>query len=210
MRPTMAVLCAAALAGSTACYHSTQLAATWRDPGARPLNFQKGVAVFVTKDEAMRRTVEDKLAAKFQNVIPSYRILPAIDSTISRAEVTSQLREAGYDGVIMMRVADVTIAPVYVPGSYWYDRPYGFNYYWGYAWATPFDPGYVTENRIVTIETQIYSLPDDRLVFAARSETTNPRSARRLTDSVIRHIRDRLHKDGLIAALLTKTMSWLG
>jgi hypothetical protein len=45
------------------------------------------------------------------------------------------------------------------------------------------------------------------LIFAARSETTNPRSAGRLTDSVIRHIRERLRKDGLLLAILTATMS---
>lgn len=209
MRPTIALLCAAALGGSTACYHSTQLAATWRDPGAQPLHFRHGVAVFATRDEALRRTVEDKLAAQFPNVTPSYRFLPTVDTSIARAEVADRLRAEGYDGVIMMRVADVTITPVYTTGSYWYDRPYGFNSYWGYAWSTPYDPGYYVENRIVTIETQIYSLPDDRLIFAARSETTNPRSAGRLTDSVIRHIRERLRKDGLLLAILTATMSRL-
>ena len=197
MRPTIALLFAAALGGSAAC-HSTHLAATWRDPAAQPLHFRKGVAIFVTKDEALRRTVEDKLSAQFSNVTPAYRFLPTVDTTMGRAEVASHLREAGYDGVIMMRVVDVTIAPVYTTGNYWYDRPYGFNSYWGYAWATPYDPGYYAENLIVTIETQIYSLPDDRLVFAARSNTTNPKSAKKLTDSVIRHIRERLHKDGLL------------
>jgi hypothetical protein len=207
MRPIIALLCAAALGGSTACYHSTQLAATWHDPGARPLHFRHGVAVFATRDEALRRTVEDKLAAQFTNVTPSYRFLPTVDTSIGRAEVADRLRAEGFDGAIMMRVADVTITPVYTTGSYWYDRPYGFNSYWGYAWSTPYDPGYYVENRIVTIETQIYSLPDDRLIFAARSETTNPRSAGRLTDSVIRHIRERLRKDGLLLAILTATMS---
>jgi len=207
MRPTIALLCAAALGGSTACYHSTHLAATWRDPGARPLAFQHGVAVFVTRDEALRRTVEDKLAAQFPNVTPSYRFFPTVDTATARIEMASRLGEAGFDGAIMMRVADVTITPVYATGAYWYDRPYGFNSYWGYAWATPYDPGYYGENRIVTIETQIYSLKDDRLIFAARSQTTNPKSAGKLTDSVIRHIRERLRKDGLLLATLMETLS---
>lgn len=207
MRPTIALLCAAALGGSAACYHSTQLAATWHDPGAQPLHFRRGVAVFATRDEALRRTVEDKLAAQFPNVTPSYRYFPTVDTSMGRADMANRLRADGFDGAIMMRVADVTVAPVYTTGSYWYDRPYGFNSYWGYAWSTPYDPGYYAENRIVTIETQIYSLPDDKLIFAARSETTNPKSAGKLTDSVIRHIRERLRKDGLILAILTATLS---
>ena len=206
MRPTIALLCAAALGGSTAC-HSTHLAATWRDPGAQPLHFRKGVAVFVTNDEALRRTVEDKLSAQFTNVTPSYRFVPTVDTATARAEMASRLRAAGFDGAIIMRVADVAVVPVYTTGAYWYDRPYGFNSYWGYAWATPYDPGYYGENRIVTIETQIYTLKDDRLIFAARSQTTNPKSAGKLTDSVIRHIRERLRKDGLLLATLMETLS---
>ena len=55
-------------------------------------------------------------------------------------------------------------------------------------------------DRIVAIETQVYSLPNDRLVWAARSETTNPRSVTKLTDSVIKHVMNALQKDGLIVS----------
>ncbi|HXT14779.1 MAG TPA: hypothetical protein VN706_04070 [Gemmatimonadaceae bacterium] len=209
MRSTSAValaLAATAL-GSTACFHSTELAATWHDPHATQVSFRRGVAVFVTRDEALRRTVEDKIAASFANVVPSYTVMPAADSTIGRDEAAARLRAAGFDGAIMMRVADVSVRPSYVDGTYWYDRPYGFGGYWNYAWATPYDPGYVVADRVVTIETQIYSLADDRLIFAARSETTNPSSAGALTASVIRHIRDRLRKDGLMASGATALCS---
>jgi hypothetical protein len=184
-----------------ACYHKTQLAATWRDPSAPPLHFQHGVAVFATSDEALRRSVEDKLASEFSNMTPSYRVVATVDSTTSRADAASQLRAAGFDGAIIMRVTDVTLQPNYVPGAYWYDRPYGFAGYWGASWATPYDPGYIVADKIVTIETQIYSLANDKLIFAARSETTNAKDAKALTDSVIRHIRQQLQKDGLLAAV---------
>jgi hypothetical protein len=207
MRPiTTALLCVPLFAGA-ACYHSTELAATWHDPQARPLHFQRGVAVFVTRDEALRRTVEDKLAAKFPNVVPSYTVMQSVDTNTTRNEGAAQLRAAGFDGAIVMRVADVSMQPTYTPGAYWYDRPYGFNGYWGYAWSSPYDPYYGGVDQIVTIETQIYSLSDDKLIFAARSETTNPRSAGALTDSVIRHIREELHKNGLLISMLATALS---
>ena len=86
-----------------------------------------------------------------------------------------------------------------VPGSYWYATPYTFTGYWRAAWAYPYDPGYVVQDQIVSVETQVYSLTDDKLIFAARSETTNPASAGKLTDSVIRHITADMKKKGLIA-----------
>lgn len=198
MRPAIAALSAACLALTAACYHSTELAATWSEPGAQPINFHQTVAVFVTKDEALRRSVEEKLATRFAGAVPSYRVIPTIENS-DRSAILDQLRQAGFDGAIVMRVVDVSTQTNYVPGSYWYATPYTFAGYWHAAWAYPYDPGYIVQDQIVSVETQVYSLADDKLIFAARSETTNPASAGRLTDSVIRHITADMKKKGLIA-----------
>jgi hypothetical protein len=201
MRTSTAAVCAAVLATVplAACFHSTELAATWAEPTAQPLNFHKTVAVFVTKDEALRRSVEDRIAGKFPGGVPSYRVMNTIKST-EPADILDQLRHQGFDGAVIMRVADVSTQLNYVPGSYWYGAPYyTFGGYWSAAWAYPYDPGYVATDKIVTVETQVYSLPKDKLVFAARSETTNPASAAKLTDSVLRHVTKDMQKKGLLA-----------
>lgn len=198
MRPAIAVISATCLTLSAACYHSTELAATWSEPGAQPINFHKTVAVFVTKDEALRRSVEEKFSNRFAGAVPSYRVIPTIENG-DRPAILDQLRETGFDGAIVMRVVDVSTQTNYVPGSYWYATPYTFAGYWRAAWAYPYDPGYVVQDQIVSVETQVYSLANDKLIFAARSETTNPASAGKLTDSVIRHITADMKKKGLIA-----------
>ena len=48
------------------------------------------------------------------------------------------------------------------------------------------------------METQIYALATDKLVDAARSETTNPRSVNKLIDSVLRHVMEELQKGNVI------------
>ncbi len=197
MRPVLAVLLPASFLLTASCYHSTQLAATWHEPNATTIQFRKTVTIFVTKDEALRRSVEDKLASKFPNGVPSYRVVTQLD-TNERSQILSRLRRDGFDGAVIMRVTNVTAAVTYVPGAYWYDTPYSFNGYWGLAWNYPYDPTYVATDQVVTVETQIYSLRDDRLIFAARSETTNPASAGKLTDSVMRHVMEQLKKDNLI------------
>lgn len=188
---------AAILAGS-GCMHSTRLAATWRDPSAQPLHFRKPITVFVTKSETLRRTMEDKLAAQFPGAVPSYKVFGSKEIT-DGAAIRRGLAESGFDGAIIMRVASVDERITYTPGSYWYGPPYySFAGYWGNAWGYPYDPGYVSEDRIVSIETQIYNLNNDKLIWAARSETTNPQSVGRLGDSVIRHVMEGLRKDGLV------------
>jgi len=192
-----AVLTAAATL--TGCYHSTQMAATWSDPGSRSLRFQHPIMVFVTTSETLRRSVEDRMAGKFPNATPAYRVLATVDST-NGAAVRQQLAGMGFDGAVIMRVVDVTDKLTYVPGGYWYGGPYySFAGYWGTAWGYPYDPGYIAQDRIVSMETQIYTLANDKLVWAARSETTNPRSVNKLVDSVLRHVMEELQKENLVA-----------
>lgn len=190
---------ALALAGG--CYHSTQLAATWHDPASPPIAFRRPVTVFVTKSETMRRTMEDKLARQFANATPSYRVLTLTDT--DGVAIRKVLADSGYDGVIMMHVVNVEDRVTYTAGSYWYGGApyYSFAGYWRNAWGYPYDPGFVTD-QVVSIETQIYSLKTDKLLFAARSETTNPKSVNKLGNSVIKHVVKELRKDRLIASAM--------
>ena len=189
-----AIVSAVALSG---CFHSTQLAATWRDPSAGPIHFNRPVAVFVSNDAMMRRAMEDKLVHSLPSGagVTSYSVLGGAD--VSDANVAKQrLTEAGFDGAIVMRVVSVDMVPVYTPGTYWYGANSGFAGYWGNAWRYPYDATYV--DKIVTIETEIYSLASEKLIWAGRSETTNPKSINKLGDSVIRHVTKALREEGLI------------
>jgi hypothetical protein len=183
------------------CWRRTQLAATWHEPSPTLLNFNRTVAVFVTTDESMRRAVEDQLAAVFPNTIPSYRVLPNAASA-DKATILQQLRGAGFDGAISMRVTNVSEQINYnagYGGAYW-GGAYGFNGYWDNAWAYPYNPYYITTTQIVSVETNIYSLRDDKLVFAAMSQTSDPANVGKLVRSVMRHINEQLRKDGMIVS----------
>jgi hypothetical protein len=49
--------------------------------------------------------------------------------------------------------------------------------YWGYGWGAPYGTvtgGEVRTDYIVSIETLIYSVKQNKLVFGAQSKTTNP------------------------------------
>lgn len=186
---------------ASGCYRATHLSATWHDPGSRGLHFNRVVTVFVTTDEGMRRSVEDELVTKFPNATPSYRVVPKAGDA-DKETILQQMRTAGFDGAVTMRVTDVSEKTTYYPGSYW-GPSYGFGPYWGASWAYPYSPyagGYVSTSQIVTIETQIYNLQDDKLVFAARSETADKSKVSSLIRSVMRHINEELKDNGMIAS----------
>ena len=80
--------------------------------------------------------------------------------------------------------------------AYW-GGAYGFNGYWNNAWAYPYNPYYITTTQIVSVETNIYSLTQDKLVFAALSQTSDPANVGKLVRSVMRHVNEQLRKDGM-------------
>jgi hypothetical protein len=180
------------------CWRRTEIVATWHEPGSGRLNFNRTVAVFATTDESMRRSVEDELVMKFPNATPSYRVVPKA-ADVDKESILQHMRDAGFDGAVVMRVTEVKDKVTYYPGTYW-GPGYGFGGYWGSSWAYPYNPGYVNTTQIVTVETNIYSLRDDKLVFATRSETSDPSSVGKLIRSVMRHINEELKKNGQLAS----------
>jgi hypothetical protein len=198
-RSNLAFTLPLALLLAAGCWRRTELATVWHEPDPTLLNFKRTVAVFASTDESLRRSVEDQLSQLFPHAMPAYRAIPNAGGA-DKETILQQLRGAGFDGAIVMRVTNVSEQVTY-NGTYW-GGPYGYGFgnYWGSAWASPYNPCCVTVTQIVSVETNIYSLKDDRLVFAALSQTSDPANAGKLTRSVMRHINEELRKNGMIAS----------
>ena len=60
-------------------------------------------------------------------------------------------------------------------------------------WGMVQRPGYVLNDRVVSVETAIYSIKDDKLLWAARTRTLNASSPSKLVDetvdAVVNHLR---------------------
>jgi hypothetical protein len=85
-----------------------------------------------------------------------------------------------------------------VPGAYAMPYPRFWGCY-GHAWPIVYDPGYLRTDTIVQVETKVYSLTDDKLIWADLSETFNPRDAQALVRSGAQAVANDLQKQGLIA-----------
>jgi hypothetical protein len=194
---TLGLVVAAGLACS-----STEFKATWKDPTAQNLDFKgKRVAAFVvTKDVALRRSAEDALAAELRRrgveATPGYQLVPD-ESTKDKEALRRQLASAGMDGAVVMRVVDrrqeVSYEPP--PGPY-YGSLYG---YWDYGWASTASPGYLRTDTIVSVETLVYQVPTDRLLWGGVSETRDPSKL----DSFIKEIVDQAAKEMKKAGLIS-------
>jgi hypothetical protein len=129
-------------------------------------------------------------------VVAAYTFIP--DTELGDTEKLKQrVKAAGFDGAVVFRLAGSEKQQTYVPGSYAPPHQTLWGYY-GYAYPLAVNPGYVRTDTFVTVETRLYAVADEMLVWAGRSETMNPQSARELVGGVVKAVGAELRKEGLI------------
>jgi hypothetical protein len=185
---------------------TTTFNATWKNPEAQALSFKPGdkvLAMIVSRNEAVRRAAEDALARELTQRglqgIPAYTILPT-PLTKDKEAAKAAAEQAGVVGVVSMRALaigkDVTAGsamytgPAY--GSYW-----GSGYY-GSGWNTAYDPSYIRTDTIVTVETLVFDLRQDKLVWGGQSETINPENVDAFVQDLVDEAAAELRKEGLV------------
>lgn len=185
---------------------STSFVSTWKPPGATPVDLRgtKVVASVMMRSESARRSAEDRLAheisARGAHGIAMYRLIP--NAAADEAVVRSVLEREGVNGLVSLRPVDVQQELVVQPvphsdplyGGYW-------GGYYSYGWNHPWDGAAVSArvDTIVSIETLIYSLPQNKLLWGGQSKTTNPIDVDELVTEVAHAAAKELENEGLIA-----------
>ena len=183
------------------CSPNTEVMDSWKDPGLTPQRYNKVLGVFIAQDPSMRRAAEDELAKKVGNVTPAYTVIS--NTEVADKNTARQVIETkGFDGVVIMRPVKVDKETTYVPGStYVVPAGYGSMYgYWGTGWGYAYDPGYVREDQVVMVETNVYRVKDGKLVWASRTKTYNPESVRQLIGEIVDQTAAEMKKQGVIAS----------
>ncbi len=175
---------------------NTQLVNVWTDPQARgAFRLTNVMALVMTKEDVVRRLGEDQLVASLAptRAIAAYKILS--DAEVKdRARADQALKAIGVDGVVTMRMVAATEQPVWGPYAY----PTFWGYY-GYAYPMVYGgPAYMYTNTIVRLETKVYSLKDDKLIYGATSDTFNPVNAQALVAEVAQVVVGDLRKNGFV------------
>ena len=206
LRSIRSVLVSTAAVAAAACA-STSFNSTWRNPAAEPGNFkgQKVAALIVSTEEGVRYGAEDALAreltARGAVGIAAYSLIPK-ELLQDKEKAKEFIDKAGVVGVVAMRVVgkDKEITQT-SGGSYWggpaYATFWGAGYY-GYGWGGVYSPGYIRTDTIVTVEILVYSLKQDKLVWAAQSETTNPDKVGPFIKELVAKAAEQMKKEGLV------------
>ncbi|HVF17883.1 MAG TPA: hypothetical protein VNA21_13265 [Steroidobacteraceae bacterium] len=188
------------------CASSSTLTSKWKSNEAAPLAFRgkKVVAAVITNDASRRRLSEDRLAQQIAvrgaEGRTMHSLLPGATAGNEPA-MRAALEAANVKGLIVMEPIyvhrDVRITPAYEGG--------GSASLWGGSYGTGFAMSYstpreakVSESTVVYIETRVYSLEQNKLVWAAQSRSTDPDTLTELIEELSAAIASELQKEGLI------------
>ena len=188
------------------CASSSAFTSTWKSPEAVPLEFKgkKVVAAVIAKDEERRRLAEDRMAqqiaARGAEGRTMYSLLPRATAGDEQA-IRTALEAANVKGLIVMEPIfvnrEVHVTPAYEGG--------GSASLWGSSYGAGFAVSYsspreekVTESTTVSIETRVYSLDQNKLVWAGQSRSTDPDTLSELIQQLSTAIAAELEKEGLI------------
>jgi hypothetical protein len=171
---------------------STDMSSTWTDPAAKGASLSKVAVVCMTKDQGLRRMAEDAAASQLKGAqaVPSYQALGDTNPKDKEA-VKAKLKEQGFEGVLVMRVTNVNerVDPV----------DYGtFDAYYGWAAGVAYDPAVVQTDTIVHVVSNLYSLPENKLIWSGISQTFDPASAHSLVVDVSKAVAKSVQKDRLV------------
>lgn len=206
LRSIRSVLVSTAAVAAAACA-STSFNSTWRNPAAEPGNFkgQKVAALVMSKDQSVRFGAEDalvrELTARGIVGIAAYSLIPP-ELSQDKEKAKEFLEKANVVGVVAMRVVGKDKEINEHPGGMYWGGPayatfWGGGYY-GYGWGGVYSPSYITTDTIVSVETLVYSLKQDKLVWAAQSETTNPSKVGPFIKELVAKAAAQMQKEGLV------------
>ncbi len=185
MRPSL-FLIPALVATFVACGTGTKLTAVWKAPEAQGVRFKKILAAAQMKDQATRRSLESHLVTRIANSQASYELLSE-DEARDQARAKAKVAAAGFDGAVIVRYVSADRQTTYVPGTTWWGpAPYGSMWgYWGYGWGAVYDPGYLRTDTTISLESVVFDVAQDKLIWASKSDTVNPQSMQDLVNSLV-------------------------
>ena len=197
---------ATTVAAVTLLSAAPKFTSVWKSSDAGSVSFagKKVAALVIAQDDSLRVSGEEalvrELTARGLQSVATYRIAPKEElQSGDRAKVWFE--KASVDGVVAMRPVSKDKRTTYTPGTWtnpYYSTLWG---YYGYGWGSMYIPGSVEQDTVVVVETTIYSVPRNQLLWAAVSETKNPKTLQRFIEDLVKESVKELHKQGLARSI---------
>jgi len=197
LRPLTCALLIVQLALLAGCA-SVELASSWKDPafaGPAPRNV---LVMGVSRTDTNRRLFEDNFSQSLRaaglGAVPGYTLIPE-NGAISNDRVRQAVAKAGADAVMVTRVQrvekHVDVSPSYAPGPY-----YGGFYSWyGTTWGSA---PTVSQYDVFTLETTLWDLKTQKVVWSGTSKVVDPGDMPTLTGELSKVLIEKMRADRVL------------
>jgi hypothetical protein len=186
------------LAGAVVVMAGPSFTSVWKAPNVTKLNFagKKVAAVVMTDDQSLQMSAEEaltrELTARGVEGRASYRFVPP-EEMKNADKAKPWFEKAGIEGVVAMRPVRSETEKTYSPvvwSSGYYQSFWG---YYGYGWSSVYvRPG--KDVRTIVVETLIFDVTKNQLVWAATSSTRDPKTLQNFIKDLVNAAVDEMKK----------------
>ena len=185
------------------CTSATRITSSWREPDRTVSisNLRKVLVVAMLKDETRRRKAEDEMKTYLQEkAVVSYNYLDQGMNEKDETQILEQIRTDNFDGAIIMRLIDVDKDVNYLPGTFSSYPVYyrSFGGFYRRSWMYYSSPNRYYETKTYTVEVNIYSIKDDRMIWTGLTETTDPAGVDKMTRDIAKVVYEKLLEEDFI------------
>ncbi|TRZ41950.1 hypothetical protein DMZ48_15030 [Robertkochia solimangrovi] len=197
------------------CGSSTSITGSWKNENAlQSKTYKKVFIMAITTNVPAKTIIEDEYAfyakRNGMEVVKGHDEFPGTftkQTVPSRDQLIKIIRDTGSDVIMTITLQDKETQSRYVPGTTNYAmgyNPMGFGYYgsfygyYNYWYPMTYDPGYYTTDKIYFLETNLYDVQSEELLWSAQSKTYNPSDLEDFTKDYTQAIIKKMQSDGLL------------
>ena len=182
---------------------STKIVSTWSEPNKqiKISNLNKVLVIAKFKTETSNRKVEDNMVEYIgEKGIPSYNYLKSNFNKDNIEAIRTKIKNDGFDGVVTMRLIDVEQEQISQRNDFnRYPNNYrDFNNYFYESQMSYENPNYYVTTKVYTIETNVYSIKADKIIWTALTESTDPKGVERMTSEIAKVVYNQMVKDSFV------------
>ena len=172
--------------------------AEWRDANYQGGPLNNFLIVGVAGQESIRRTFEETFVNRLRdeqvNAIAGFEAIPG-EARPSKDSIKAAIEEKDIDAVLITHLVGVDEKQIYHPPTY-SGGVYG---YYGVVRGYAYEPGYVSKQKTVKLETNLYDASSEKLIWSMQSATINPSNEKKLIEAKIKTVVKRLKAQQLLA-----------
>lgn len=183
---------------------STKIKSSWRSPEKTVMIHQlkKVLVVAFFKSANNRRKAEDQMIKYLTGSgIASYKYLTDDFNLKNDIAIKDQITKDGFDGAVTMRLVDVDKEQVFNQNNaFLFSKENGnFSAYYLKMYPNYSSVGFYSMTKKFSVEINVFSLKENRIVWSGITETINPEGVNKMTSEISKVIYKKMIQEGFIS-----------